>query len=146
MRLDALFERVSSLPDDDPELKAHWARYLCVLASGFLEVATKEILVEMTRSRGSEVLTEFVSNTLGDFQNPKMEKILALLGRFDPHWRAELEELTQGEIKDAVDSIVDNRHKIAHGENVGISFVVMSRYWGDAKRCIQHLADVVGVA
>jgi hypothetical protein len=83
MRLDALFAKISALPEDDPELRAHWARYLCVLASGYLEIATREVLVDMARSRGSEVLTTFVSNRLADFQNPKMEKILRMLASFD---------------------------------------------------------------
>lgn len=145
MRLDALFAKIEQLPEDDPELRAHWARYLCVLASGYLEIGAREVLIEMARSRGAAVLTRFVSERLADFQNPKMEKILELVRDFDLGWESDLRGRTEGEIKDAVDSIVDNRHKIAHGENVGISYVVVQRYWDDAKRCIEELATVTGV-
>ena len=35
--LDHLFGEARALPD--PELKSHWARYLCVLVSGFVETS-----------------------------------------------------------------------------------------------------------
>jgi hypothetical protein len=145
MRLDALFAKIGALPEDDLELRSHWARYLCVLASGYLEVATREILVEVARAQGAPVLVRFVAERLADFQNPKMEKILGLVGDFSLEWESELRARSEGEIKDAVDSIVDNRHKIAHGENVGISYAVIERYWVDAKRAMQDLAEVTGV-
>lgn len=35
-RLDSLFERIIDL-GDDLEMQANWAKYLCVLVSGYLE-------------------------------------------------------------------------------------------------------------
>lgn len=37
-RLDNLFEQISAISDNF-ELKAHWARYLCVLVAGFIETS-----------------------------------------------------------------------------------------------------------
>ncbi len=44
-QLDTTFSRASGL-DADAELLSDFARYLCVLVSGFVEQATIELLIE----------------------------------------------------------------------------------------------------
>jgi glycerol dehydrogenase-like iron-containing ADH family enzyme len=68
-----------------------------------------------------------------------MEKICQLTGSFDQNWEMALRRATEGEIKDAIDSIVHNRHKIAHGEDVGLSYVTMRRYFENAVKLIELL-------
>jgi hypothetical protein len=51
-RLDALFDKVEAL-DNDPELIAHWSRYLCVLVSGFIEASLRTILTDYVSARSS---------------------------------------------------------------------------------------------
>lgn len=127
-RLDALFTQVSTL-SGDPELQSHWARYLCVLASGFIETSVREILSDYTRSKAHPRVLSYVEQQLGRFQNPRMEAILQLVGAFDPTWRSELEIATEGEVAAAVNSIVTNRHAIAHGRTIGLSYTMMRQYY-----------------
>jgi hypothetical protein len=61
-KLDALFEKVKEI--QDMELKSEWAKYLCVLVSGYLEVSIREIHVEYARRRADENVTNYVSKTL----------------------------------------------------------------------------------
>jgi len=139
-RLDSLFDKISAL-SNDPELMAHWARYLCVLSSGYIEQAIRLILSDFARKQSASEVASFVSNQLEAFQNPKMGKVLNLVGAFDKNWRASLERDTTGELKDAVDSIVANRHNLVHGRNVGISFVQMADYYKRAKRVVDKVAE-----
>ena len=44
-RLDYLFSRVNEF-SEDLELQSHWARYLCVRVSGFIETSIRSILSE----------------------------------------------------------------------------------------------------
>lgn len=127
-RLDALFARVSTL-SGDAELQSHWARYLCVLASGFIESSVREILSEYTKTKSHPRVLSYVEQQLRRFQNPNMEAILQLVGAFDPEWRSELDEATEGEVAAAVNSIVTNRHGIAHGRTIGLSYVIMHQYY-----------------
>jgi hypothetical protein len=143
-RLDQLFKRVGELKGDI-ELQSHFARYLCVLVSGFIEVATKSILAEYARGKGSPELVNFIENHLDDFQNAKMEKILSLTKLFNPSWESTLRTATEGELKDAVDSIVANRHKIAHGESVGITYARVSQYYEKVEKVVDLLAQQCGV-
>jgi len=119
-RLDALFEKVEDI--SDIELQSHWARYLCILVSGYLETSVRTIYGEYTSKRADKNVANYVSSRLGSFQSPKMGNILELTRAFSLQWAEELENATEGELKESVDSIVANRHNIAHGRDVGISY------------------------
>ncbi len=128
-RLDVLFALVQELPEDPPEVRSHWARYLCVITSGFLETSVRALYLEYARRKAHANVANFVDSELSGFQNPKMDKILDLARRFSPEWEADLRAETDGERKDAVDSIVSNRHNIAHGRNVGITYASIRQYY-----------------
>ena len=137
-RLDNLFEIIRIL-EGDPELTSHWARYLCVQVSGFLETSIQTVLSDYARCQSSKHVSRFVDAQVGRFQNLNMERILNLVGQFDPDWEKELRIATEDEPKDAVDSVVANRNRIAHGEDVGITFGRVSRYYDNAKLVVDLL-------
>lgn len=120
-RLEAKFKRVATL-NFDAELQADFAKYLCVLTSGFLEVAVYEILVNHAKTKSSPEFARFVEGQLDRWTNPSVKKISVLLGSFSAKWRVEIEGYLVDEKKEAVGSLVALRHKIAHGESVGTSF------------------------
>jgi hypothetical protein len=133
-RLDDLFAKVAKV--DETEMKAHWSRYLCVLVSGLLEKAFVELITDFATNQASPNVANYVSKSLSQFQNAKMGKMLAIIGQFNVAWKEEIEKATEGDLADAVDSVVANRHKIAHGESVGISYAVISDYY---KRILKYL-------
>ena len=142
-RLDNLFKQISAL-SGNPELQSQWARYLCVLVSGFLEVSICAIYNQFARKRASPYVANFVEFELGDFQNPKMGKIIELTRAFNPQWANELEAATEGGIKDAVDSIVANRNQIAHGRDVGITYIRMKNYYERAIKVVDLIEKICG--
>jgi hypothetical protein len=127
-RLDHLFEQVKSIPGDS-ELQSHWARYLCILVSGYIETSVIAIYIEYTKGKASPDVLNFVERRLLSQQNLNMDKIIQLVGTFNNKWAEDLSTATRGELKDAVDSIVANRNKIAHGENVGLSYVRLREWY-----------------
>jgi hypothetical protein len=129
-RLDELFKTAGGF--SDAELQSHWSRYLCVLVCGFLENSVELCLSEYSKRAASPLVSNFVSARLRGFQNPKMGAILDLLGSFSPDWKAQVEIATQGQLSDSVNSIVGNRHKIAHGESVSLSIGSLTAYYKDA--------------
>ncbi len=142
-RLDELFKAASSLPD--VEMQSHWSRYLCVLVSGFLENSIELCLSEYSKRHSDIAVSNFVNAELRDFQNPKMGKILDLLGSFSQQWRTQIEQATQGQLSDSVNSIVGNRNKIAHGESVSLSMSGLTAYYKDAAAVIELLQKACGV-
>lgn len=141
-QLDALFSKVEAATGDDLELQSHWAKYLCVLISGFIETAVREILKEYAKNKSSSNVSNFVANRLNGFQNPNMQKILEIVGAFSPEWQAMLETETEGQPKHAIDSIVANRHRISHGQPSAISLAQIKEYYKGALQVIEHLEKI----
>ena len=142
-RLDDLFEKAKDLPD--PAIQSHWSRYLCVLVSGFLENSVRLTYTEYARSRANESVADFVESRLRQFQNPKMGTIIELAGGFSQEWRARLESDTKGRLGESVNSVVANRHKIAHGESVGLTLHTLTQYYADTLKVVDLLRRQCGL-
>jgi hypothetical protein len=137
-RLDTLFAKSALLPHED-EILAHWARYLCVQVSGFLEVSIKTIYREYAKNTSAPNIQNYVTKQLSNFQNPTSGKISNLVGSFNPEWEKELNDAIEGEIKDSIDSIINIRNKVAHGENSGIRLSTIKNYYENAVKLIIFL-------
>lgn len=140
-KLDNIFAKIYQLPLDDIELKSHWARYLCILVSGFLETSVRSIYSEYAKKVSNSNVANFVERKLADLQNPKMEKILQLTGTFNPEWESNLRIATEGELKDAINSIVANRNNIAHGRDVNITYIRIKDYYEKAIKVINMIEN-----
>ena len=134
-RLDNLFEKVKDI--SDLELKSHWARYLCVLVSGYLETSVRAIYSEYSSKKASKNVANYVNSSLKRFQSPKMGNILQLTEAFSRQWAEELENATDGKLKESVDSIVTLRHNIAHGRDSGVSYARIREYYQSAIKVIE---------
>ncbi|MCG8348560.1 MAG: MAE_28990/MAE_18760 family HEPN-like nuclease, partial [Chloroflexales bacterium] len=137
-QLDNLFKKVSGL-QGDLELQAHFARYLCILVSGFLENAIITIYSTYAHDKAAPNVANYVETQLGRSQNPNMERILQVSGAFNPQWRSDIENNLPGEVKDSVNSIVNTRNQIAHGESTGITYITIKNYYDNALKLIDFL-------
>ena len=88
-QLDATFKRVKSA-DQEPELQSDFARYLCVLVSGYIERAIVALVLEHAREKGAPTLQHFVERRTKKFANPNANRIQELLGDFDSSWQEKL--------------------------------------------------------
>lgn len=143
-RIEAVFARSTALSSDPErfELLADQARYLCVLVSGFIEKALSEIVLEHARRVGAPSLQRFVEMNTSRFTNANSEKILQLLGSFDPDWRAKIERILIDEHKDAFDSVISLRHQIAHGCSVGVTYARMKDYFRSIVEVIEDIQNL----
>lgn len=120
-RLNAAFDRAAQLHDADIELQSDFAKYLCVLVSGYVETCVAELAIEHCRKRAHPTVSNYASTMLTRSGNLKSERLLQVIGAFDNAWRRELEAFLEGRRKDALDAVVDLKNKIAHGETVTIT-------------------------
>jgi hypothetical protein len=135
-KIENLLEKTKGpIFNDEPELQAQLARYLCVLLSGHIEQSLISLMREHARNKSAPTIFGYAEYNLSRLQNAKFEDILQLLGRFNPSWRDRFENGVSEEIKDAVDSVVNNRNQIAHGMDVGISIVTFERFY----KCVRTL-------
>lgn len=142
-KLDAKFKRISEA-NLDTELLADYSKYLCVLVSGFLETSIYEILISYAKNKSSPAVLKYVDSQLSWWTNPSADKINSLVGFFDLEWRAKIEAYLVDEKKEAVNSLIALRHKIAHGESVGTSFSQVKRYYDEIRKLVDKIAEIVG--
>jgi hypothetical protein len=142
-RLDALFAKTGILQDD--ELRADWARYLCVLTCGYVEAAVCAIFSEFASKKSAPAIARFVHKKLEKFCSPKHGSIIALASVFSVEWAEQLRANTLGEIKDHVDSLVANRHLIAHGRDSNVTIARVSEWFGSAKKLVRALEAQCGL-
>src|SRR5262249_4958164 len=103
------------------------------------ESSIRTLYGEYARARAAPNVANYVEGQLKYFQNAKMDRILELTRLFNPKWESELKVACEGEFKDAVDSIVTNKNRIAHGESVGITIVVIRGYYDRAWRVLEMI-------
>lgn len=144
-RLDNLFGKITAL-SSDIELQAQWARYLCVLVSGFLETSVVAILARYSKEKAVPNVANYVGCQLDTFQNPTMGKILQLVNAFSQDWYDSLSAKTDGKLKSSVDSIAANRNQIAHGRDVGITYASIRTWYVDALEVVELLDTLVAAA
>lgn len=145
-RLTWLITQASQLGGDQFELQAHWARYVCVLASGFLENALIEVYSKYAKACSNLEVSNYVQSTLGKIQNPKCNKFLQTAGAFDKSWEKDLDTFLSAEgRKEAIDAIMANRNLIAHGQDAGITLVRMKDYLAKSVQVIEFIEVQCGL-
>lgn len=140
-RLDATFKRIDSIDPDSLELRSDFAKYLCVLVSGYLERAITQIVQEYACKHGTTELCKFVEAKTRRL-NAKPEEIKRLLGYFSKEWRQEIEKFLAEDRKAAIDSVVNNRHKIAHGFDSGITYHTVQDYYEKSQILINRVQEL----
>lgn len=142
-QLDATFERGKRLAAiADLETQSDFARYLCVLVSGFLEKAVAELVLEHSRRSGGPTLQRFVEANTRKFTNPNAQKLKEMFGSFSPDWRTKLEVILMDESKDAVDSVTGLRHAIAHGGSGSITYSRIKNYYVRIQLVVDEIANL----
>jgi hypothetical protein len=142
-RLETTLSRAPH-PTSDIEIQADFAKYFCVLVSGFLENALVALILDYCERKSSlPEITLFVERQLEYWTNPNTEKIIQLLGDFSQDWRLAAERFLIDERKAAVNSLVALRHKIVHGESVGTSLGQVKEYYATVLDVVTFVANLV---
>lgn len=131
-------------PDSPPEIQACLARYVCVLASGYLETSLRAEILTYVESRVHDYrVVKFVETGLKRLGNPSSDYILELVGRFGNDLRHRLDDNLDLREKSAVDSIRTNRNQIAHGGSSGLSLSFVRQYYKDSVTVVEKIKEVL---
>jgi hypothetical protein len=101
------------------------------------------MVLDMAQRRSADSVAQFVERQLDYWTNPTSDKIIKLLGQFDAQWRIALEVYLVEERKEAVNSLVALRHKIAHGESVGTSLSQVKEYYTTVLDVVTFTANLL---
>lgn len=146
-KLSWLIDQANTLDANQVELRAHWARYICVLSSGFLENALRDVFSRYAKACSNSSVSNFVETQLAGVQNPKSGKFVEIARAFNGTWVADLEDfLSVDGRREAIDAIISNRHLIAHGKDAGITLVRVKDYLAKSVQVIEHLENACGIS
>ena len=144
-KIEALIKATSSTTGDNLELQGHWGKYLCVLCAGFLENAISEIYIEFAEKASAPPIASFSRKTLEKITNPKSQKFIETAHNFKKNWGEELEAYFSDNPskKNAIDSIMNNRHQIAHGKTTSISVARVREYLKESVDVIKFIESQI---
>lgn len=114
------------------EMQGHWAKYLCVLTSGFVENVVRIVYGEYVKKNSySSAVIRYATKQLEDIQNPRPDRLVKIASSFDASWGKQLESFLEQDFRaEAINSIISNRHLIVHGRNSSITVGQVKSYLG----------------
>lgn len=151
-RLNNLFETEISGSDDsisgDLSLQSDWAKYLCVLVSGYLEQGIKEIMIEYASKCASPNISRYIDRSWPNSKNMKFEAIKDILEKCDENWSIKFEEwIKENDTrKDHLNSLVKWRNEISHGNDTntnGVTRNTVKERWETAKKIVKKVEEIV---
>jgi hypothetical protein len=143
-RIKSLVQRTQSATSSDLELQSHWAKYLCILGAGLLENALQAIFIDYVERCANPPVAHFACEELRALLNPKTQRFIETTRAFRADWAAQLEVFVETDgRKDAIDSIMALRHKIAHGKDVGVTVSRVTSYLEKSVEVLEHLEQKV---
>ncbi|MDZ7793925.1 MAG: HEPN domain-containing protein [Spirochaetia bacterium] len=142
-KIENIFEKIDYLNENDNydfELVSHLTKYLCVLISGYLEKSIYLLLLKYSEEKSHDYIKNYIHNNLKTFTNAKTEKIETLFKKFNDDWVVKLSEIDNyDEVKASINSIIGQRHRIAHGNDSTIGFVSLKEYYKNINKMIEHI-------
>lgn len=138
--IDSLYSRIDGI--EELEMRSEWTKYLCVRTSGYVERSVSFILVKYTEGRSDNKVSNYVESRLNRFTNPKFGKVRSLFGKFSQSWKRQLEKRVEDSTREALGSVVANRHQIVHGGSPNISYVRLKSWYEECKRFITLIYDI----
>ena len=138
-RLAATFALVARM--NDQELQSEFAKYLCVLVSGFLEQAVRDILLSYASLNSDQFVARYVEGTV-ERTNLNAKRLEEIVGRFSNDWQQKLHAYIVDERRAALGNIVTQRNAIAHGRDSTITLQQVRDYYDRINEVLDFLVDL----
>ena len=98
------------------ENQARLAQLITVWICGYLEVSCRDVLLTYAERKSNASVARFVRQRLRRIRSPDTAEILNLVRSFDKDRAAELDDFVRGRIEESINSVVQLRNRIAHGQ------------------------------
>jgi hypothetical protein len=131
--------------DRNGEISSDLAKFLCIRISAFLEVSIRQICEDyFTRHSAAGSKLEFYAKEQWKHakrgKSASREMIIGVLAEFDKGWANDFKNVQvprQTDLQGAIDSIIENRNQIAHGEDSNITLTELESYFDKVVEVIE---------
>jgi len=125
-------------------ISGRMTEYLCVRVAGFFEKSIQQIFYEHALRTGRLQLARFVSKELEWETSYNTQRLLDVVGRFDTDWQRQLEIfMADDNRKNALDSIRNDRNRIAHGESVTVGLSTLKEWYKRVTDTVDYVESIV---
>ena len=131
------------------QLDNHFAKYACVLVSGYLETSIKELLFNYSQLKSEDRISRYIGKAWPQSMNMNSTNITDIVGKFDPVWETEIKDWLGSGVqsnRSVIDGIIKTRNNIAHGQEsktTGVSINSVSKQFSTAKGLVEKLEGLV---
>ena len=119
--------------------------YSVVKTSGTIEIVYKDIIYShLIKNANNEAISYFSKNIKDSSSNPKTGKISNLLEQINPAWKDSFEnQLKNSTDKGHLNSLVELRNQLAHGNSITSSIDDVIRYFEGGCNVLNILDSIV---
>lgn len=143
-RIDQLVATLDLTVDEvDPIVQNVYANHVVLLASGYVENSTIQMLSEYGKNNGNHSVRRYIERTVSRNNSLNCEKIANILHHFDTSWWSQIEDVTPANSKTSVDSLKTLRDQIAHGKPNGTGYTTVKSYYEGGKRLVLDMCSVI---
>ncbi len=141
--IDKAFSNIKSFSSLPHLAESYFARFLVVFVCGIYEAVIELIINEKVASLGSTQISDYIQVSIHtSFRNPDVENIRSLLKRFDISWEAVVLAVPE-KCRVALNSLVQNKNALAHGNPCAITLNDVEQYYQDSKVLIEAIDNTV---
>ena len=146
--LNDIDSKISSLESLD-KTKAYLTQYALIKACGTLEIVYRSIVADFFDKSNLKQVPKYIEKTVRKgSMSAKYENMCNLLGKFDDDWVKDFKDLVEKhpysqKIISSSNSLVNNRHQLAHGRNPTATFQDIFGYYNDTLELIKIMDSVV---
>ena len=116
----------------------------CLLCAGFLENIIFELYGDYVRRTSSKPVADYAISALAKVQNPNAQRFFETAHKFRADWGVDLNSYMNSDgRREAINSIMKNRHEIAHGRNSGITIVQIRNYLDKAIEVAEFIENQI---
>jgi len=141
-------EHLKSTDTKGTEIESILTKYLLVHICGAYETEIKNMVTLRAGRTGDKEVESFVKNTIKTFRSLKIEEIKGNLGRFSDGCKSIFDsKIKNTEAEARYSNIITNRHLVAHGNEINITFdelVISYQKAGDVLGAIKEALGING--
>lgn len=141
--LDSLKTKTEN--EEDEEVKSYLVKLLCVRTAGLLEVFLKTRISEYSNGKVPNEINRFLTLKFRDITNLRSSKFEDVLTSFSVVWGNKFRDYLNDheQEKTSLDSVIAQRHNIAHGQPSNIGSASMVQYYTDVKSIVLFLDTII---
>jgi hypothetical protein len=140
-------EHLNSTGTKGSEIESILTKYLLVYICGAYETEIKNMITLRAARTGDKEVESFVKNTVKAFRSLKIDDIKgSLLGRFSDGCKSIFDSKihnTEAEIR--YSNIITNRHLVAHGSEINITFDELVTSYQMAGNVLAAIKEALGI-